>query len=142
MSKKKVMKVRLNNHLWDFSFALPIHAQDGQLLNGVCDYTRSKYGVKRSITISPLLSKLKLLDVIIHEMLHAICWSKSERWVNKRATELATVLWNLGYRDKNSLREISRARTQVRRSRRLSTPGKKSKPRLQNNRKKKTNSTK
>lgn len=39
------------------------------------------------------------LDTIIHECLHAAHWSIDEAFVAQFATDLARILWQLGYRE-------------------------------------------
>lgn len=38
------------------------------------------------------------LDTVIHECLHAVDWHRDEEWVHQVATDIAAVLWKLGYR--------------------------------------------
>lgn len=38
------------------------------------------------------------LDTIIHECLHATDWHKDEAWVTEVSTDIAAVLWKLGWR--------------------------------------------
>ena len=53
---------------------------------------------RREIVIGDHLSGERELDVIIHEVLHAADWHKDEHWVATVASDLARILWRLGYR--------------------------------------------
>jgi hypothetical protein len=53
----------------------------------------------KEIQIKKGLRGERLLDSLIHEMLHAAAWDMSEEWVEKTASEIARVLHRLGYRD-------------------------------------------
>jgi hypothetical protein len=53
---------------------------------------------KREIVISTAISGERELDVIIHEVLHAADWHRSEEWCATVATDLARILYRLGYR--------------------------------------------
>lgn len=52
----------------------------------------------RMIRVDSKLKGEAELDTILHELLHAADWSKDEDWIGDRATEIARVLWRLGYR--------------------------------------------
>ena len=64
-------------------------------LDGLCDPNAKR------ITIQPQLSGERELDVLIHEMLHACHWDLAEESITETASDLARVLFRLGYR-KNS----------------------------------------
>ena len=53
----------------------------------------------RQIRIRKSLKGQHKLDVIIHEILHAADWDKTEEWVDSTASDIARVLWRLGYRE-------------------------------------------
>ena len=38
------------------------------------------------------------MNVVIHEILHACDWRKSEVWVEETAKDIRNVLWKMGYR--------------------------------------------
>ena len=57
------------------------------------------YFEPRKILISKKLRGKTRLDVLIHEMLHAHHRQLSEESVTQTATDIAEVLWDLGYRD-------------------------------------------
>ena len=77
-------------------------------INGLCCYPEPDDDEK-SITISPRLRGCKRLDVIIHESLHAEFPSLREKlfsregadeeeWVDAAATNIARLVWRMGYR--------------------------------------------
>lgn len=53
---------------------------------------------RKAIRVIRGLQGKKELDTLIHEMLHACDWEKSEKWVSNTATDIARVLYSLGYR--------------------------------------------
>ena len=56
---------------------------------------------KRTIVMhrgGPRRSRLRVLEELIHEMLHACAWDMSEQWVQETAADIARVLWSQGYR--------------------------------------------
>ena len=61
-------------------------------LDGLCDADH------RTITVQPHLSGERELDVLIHEMLHACHWDLDETAIEETASDLARVLFRLGYR--------------------------------------------
>ena len=61
-------------------------------LDGLCDANT------RRITVQPHLSGERELDVLIHEMLHACHWDLDETAITETASDLARVLFRLGYR--------------------------------------------
>lgn len=44
------------------------------------------------------LSDERLLTVVIHEMLHAADWTKTEEWVEEVSEDIARAIKKLGYR--------------------------------------------
>ena len=52
----------------------------------------------KQIRIRDGIQDVRLLDVLIHEFLHAAFWHLSEESVEQTASELANFLWRLGYR--------------------------------------------
>ena len=61
-------------------------------LDGLCDADH------RTITVQPHLTGERELDVLIHEMLHACHWDLAEESITETASDLARVLFRLGYR--------------------------------------------
>lgn len=90
------MRVSLLGKRWKLRF-LPLgrmkHAE-GQVL-GLCD-PPTKPG--KEILIDNKLKDQELLEVLIHEMLHAVDWNQSEETIGTQAHDIAKVLWKLGYR--------------------------------------------
>ena len=66
--------------------------------HGYCDDPAQK---NKSIRIAQNQGDFDKLDTIIHEVLHAADWHKSEEWVGTVGTDLARILWRLGYRRSN-----------------------------------------
>jgi hypothetical protein len=52
----------------------------------------------KEIRICHTLKGEKELDVTIHELLHACFWDMDETAINDSATDIARVLWRMGYR--------------------------------------------
>jgi len=50
------------------------------------------------IILDGTLSEEAFLDVLLHEVGHALEWKATERAVRKRATEFARILTQLGYK--------------------------------------------
>ena len=53
---------------------------------------------ERAISISTKLRGKRLMDVIIHEALHAEDPDASEEWVEAAGTNISAFLWKMGYR--------------------------------------------
>ena len=85
-----MMRCRLRGKYWEIRRdKLP------SKLDGLCDPNAKR------ITIQPNLTGERELDVLIHEMLHACHWDLAEESITETASDLARVLFRLGYR-KNS----------------------------------------
>jgi hypothetical protein len=74
-------------------------------IDGLCVDTEAESDEKeKTITISPRLKKRYKLEVIIHESLHAeygsIKKSNEEEWVDEAAYNISSLLWRLGYRER------------------------------------------
>lgn len=85
------MRVTICGKYWDLEFTDKIDND----INGYCEdpeSTNKKIKVRKS-----LKGKIRL-DVLIHEMLHASDWNRCEESVAKIATDIAEVLWRLGYK--------------------------------------------
>ena len=87
------MQVRLWTRVWEFCFVRHLVSEDGIPLVGECDPNRSTIQVVRE-----LKGQFKL-DTCLHEMLHAVLPEKDELWVNSVASDMAQVLWEIGYRN-------------------------------------------
>ena len=85
------MRIKIDQKYWKLIFT-----RLKRNLLGECD-PPDKRG--KEIRISKHIKDGKLeFDTTVHELLHAADWYKSEAWVDRTASEIATVLWNLGYR--------------------------------------------
>ena len=85
------MLVTVNGKRWDMVFA----STPG--CDGECDPPTKK---KKQIRLHSRLKRdpRRLLEVIIHECLHAADWSKAEEWVEPTAEDIARALWKAGFR--------------------------------------------
>jgi hypothetical protein len=63
--------------------------------DGLCDHPGTP---GREIWISSTLTGQNMLETLIHELLHASYPDLNEDAVNATARDIATVLWELGYR--------------------------------------------
>jgi hypothetical protein len=77
------MKLTINNHRWTI--------QDSAIY-GLCT------PAQRLIDIAWDLRKRKRLEIVIHELIHAISPGRSEAKVAAEARELSRALWRYGYR--------------------------------------------
>lgn len=71
----------------------------------VCFVSMKDYGEcdpaskpRKEIRIRKDLKGEALLDTLLHEAAHAADQSKDEEWVNEMASDIARMLWRLGYR--------------------------------------------
>jgi hypothetical protein len=85
------MLVTIGGKKWNMLFA-PLQDCDG-----CCDAPTDK---SKKIKLAPRLKKdhKRLLEVIVHEVLHGSDWSKDESWVETTAEDIARILWKVGYR--------------------------------------------
>lgn len=67
---------------------------DVDILDGQCD----QYNTTNTLQILTSLSTRKGLITVIHEALHAECWTASEETVERVSREVGSFLWRLGYR--------------------------------------------
>ena len=82
------MRCKILDKFWDIDLA-PLRKD-----NGLCDPPWQK---GKKIRIRSTLKGEKLLETIIHEILHAADWYKDEEWVVIVATDIARILTKLGY---------------------------------------------
>lgn len=52
----------------------------------------------KEIIIDPSQGEFELLDTLVHEALHAVMWDAAEEAVEESATDIARLLWRMGYR--------------------------------------------
>lgn len=94
------MLIKLLGKRWRLKFE-PIgrhRTDDGRRLDGWCDPPTQ---TRKAIYIDSRLNGERELDVLIHEMLHACDWAKDEEYIAEQASDMARVLWKLGYRRLN-----------------------------------------
>lgn len=56
----------------------------------------------KQIRIDERLSGEEELEVVLHELLHACDWRADEEHIEQQASDMARVLWRLGWRKNNS----------------------------------------
>lgn len=85
------MRVKLLGKFWNLIYGkLPRDA------DGLCS---SPLLPNKTITIRKSLTGERELEILIHEMLHAVDWHKDEDdFISPAAADIARVLWKLGYR--------------------------------------------
>jgi hypothetical protein len=79
--------VTINGKRWRLIFT----SQLGDC-RGICDHPDA---VGKRIRIRNGLPREELIEVLLHELLHAADWSKGESWVERTACDLARVLEQL-----------------------------------------------
>lgn len=84
------MNVKVGGKVWGFHRK----RMRGQY-DGLCD-PPDKPG--KTITVDARLKDEEELEVIVHELMHALDWHKSEEAVDGGAKDFARVLWRMGYR--------------------------------------------
>jgi len=66
---------------------------------GTCEITRHRNGtVTREVRVATWQTERDAIDTWVHEAMHGIWPDKSEEEIASAATEVATLLWRLGYR--------------------------------------------
>lgn len=83
------MQVKIRGKKWNLRFAR---------LRKDLGYCQPPDKPNKEILIRSSLKGEELLDTLIHEILHAGDWDKDEPWVDEVATDMARILWKLGYR--------------------------------------------
>lgn len=88
---KPVRAIKLLGAAWRLKYVASLKGAWGE-----CDDPTTK---GRTIRISEECRGVKELEVLIHEMLHAISFVQfSEEFVAQASCDIARVLWRLGYR--------------------------------------------
>ena len=64
---------------------------------GLCDPPNV---MNKKITVESNQGEREFLDTLIQELMHAAYWDIKEDAIDEGATDVATVLWRLGYRRK------------------------------------------
>ena len=86
---KRIKKATLGGGQWSIRWKDKIRKDDCW---GLCEYDENR------ISILNTLKPFRLCDTSLHEGLHAIFPDLSEEAVTEAATELATLLWRIGFR--------------------------------------------
>lgn len=87
------MRIIIRGKSWNLRFCrLPNDRR------GDCE---SPYDKGKTIRISKTLAGQEKLEVLLHEMLHAGVWDLSEEAVDELSTDMAQVLYKLGWRDES-----------------------------------------
>lgn len=84
------MRIRILGKFWKLMFGGLKRPKLGE-----CDSPKS---VGKRIRINSTLKGQEELDTIIHEVFHAGFWHVDEEVVEEFGTDLARILWKLGYR--------------------------------------------
>ena len=96
------MKHRLFHKIWTIVFVAPSLLRGKkkckrgeEATHGDCDDPASK---NKKIRIANNLGPMEQMDAVIHECLHASDWFKDEAWIDVVATDIARLLWKMGWR--------------------------------------------
>lgn len=86
------MRVTLLGKRWNLVFPkIPASEQ----AHGYCEPPDRK---RKRLAVDKRLVGQHRLEIILHEMLHAVFWYLEEEIVAQMAKDMAKVLWDLGYR--------------------------------------------
>lgn len=90
------MQITLLGKRWKLHF-LPLgrFGHESEVVLGMCDPPNKPH---KEIRVDSRLKDQELLEVLLHEMLHAVDWHQSEEIIASQAHDIAKVLWKLGYR--------------------------------------------
>ena len=89
------MRIRILGKWWQLRFVPTLGSID-QPNRGDCNAPDVR---GKSIRVLSSLTGEERLEVLIHEMLHAADWHRSEEWVDQTAKDLARALTRLGYKE-------------------------------------------
>lgn len=91
------MRITLNGKRWTLKFVpyLGRGRKTKYVRLGDCDHPETP---SKTIRIRSDLRGEELADTLLHELIHALDPSKDEEWVERAATDIARVLWRLGFR--------------------------------------------
>lgn len=87
------MRIRILGKFWALRLVPTLGSADSPK-RGDCD---SPGSANKSVRILSGLRGEERLEVLIHEMLHAADWHRSEEWVNEVAKDISRALTRLGY---------------------------------------------
>ena len=79
------MRIRINGKFWELVFVKEPIIQ-GEPCLGFCEAPTKK---GKKIVIKEDLKGEKLLEILIHEQLHASLWVAEEEWVSETGVDLA-----------------------------------------------------
>lgn len=88
------MHITILGKRWELKFL------DGRKMPDALGACEPPDSPRKEIRVRKNLAGVQALDVLIHETLHAADWTKDEEWVEQVATDIAKMLWKLGYRRK------------------------------------------
>lgn len=91
----KVGRVKILNHTWKLVWAKRGQAFPGLLSKtgeGVCESPELTH---KKIILRKGLRRRKMVEAILHELLHAADWTKDEEWIHNTAYDMARELWRL-----------------------------------------------
>ena len=83
------LRARIGGKSWRVRF---LRAREVGARDGICIESPHVMKIRRT------LSGRKLLETVVHEMLHAEHWQIDEEYVERTAADIARLLWRLGYR--------------------------------------------
>lgn len=87
------MRIRILGKFWTLRFVPTLGSADSPK-RGDCDAPEAK---NKSVRVLSGLRGEERLEVLLHEMLHAADWHRSEEWVSETAKDMARALTRLGY---------------------------------------------
>lgn len=96
MTNTRIMRAKILGKYWNISFQ-PASKMPG--MDGCCSHPEEPH---RHIKIRTKLRGERELDVVIHECLHAAGWHIDHDFVSDFASDVARLLWRLGYRQTES----------------------------------------
>lgn len=89
----KPKRIKLNGRIYRLVYRqLPKRPRK---IYGMCDEPAKK---GKTITIATGLSEIDEMDTIIHECIHGLVWHIDEAMVEQAATDIARVLYRVGFR--------------------------------------------
>ena len=87
------MRLKLNGKFWSLRFAKNL--RKNRNIRGFCESPETK---GKRIVVDDSLDGEELLEVLLHEQLHALFWHLDEEFVLAAGAALARTLSRLGYR--------------------------------------------
>jgi hypothetical protein len=82
------MRVRIRGKYYTLRFGRPMPGSDGHADPQA-----------KEIVVSSRLRGERKMDVLIHELLHFAHWDLDEAAIEETASDIAKILWRLGYRE-------------------------------------------